>query len=164
MYVKLIIALFILVAYLPTTLQGQESNELDLPPVFLIGEYEEQYALLYEEYNEILLSVCHNDMYVAFNKWISMLNDLETYAQSIDYDLQGVKLWLKVFWNEDGTIDYISYYPKPKSKNVNFTEITALLKGFCKVYEPSINSNVKFTHHGSAQFPTSTMPGSAQKN
>ena len=145
------------------SLLGQNGKVLDLPPVFLIGEYEEQYELLYEEYNEILLSVCHDDMYIAFNKWISMLNDLEVYAQSIDYDLHGVKLWLKVFWNKDGSIDHISYYPKPKSKKISFVEITALLKGFCKIYEPSITSEVKFTHHGSAQFPTSTMP-SSRKN
>ena len=144
---------------------GQEQpSQLQLPTVFLIGEYEEQYTLLYEEYNEILLSVCHDDMHVAFNKWILMLTELEAYAQSVDYDLQGIKLWLKVFWNQDGTIDYISYYPKPKSRVINFAEITAVLKGFCKVYEPSIEAKVRFTHHGSAQFPISTMPRSARKD
>lgn len=148
---------------------GQENNsdqlkELDIPKVFLIGEYEEQYGLLYETYNQILLSVCHDDMDVAFNKWMDMLSEMESYAGNIDFDLNGVKIWLKVFWNAAGTIDHISFYRKPNSRNIDVDELKAFLSSFMNHYQMPIQTNVKFTHNGSAQFPTAYIPPQVDDN
>ena len=68
-------------------------DTLDLPRVFLIGEHEEKYGLLYEEYHHILLTVCNDDMNMAFGKWMDMLSEMEAYAETIDFDLKGVKVW-----------------------------------------------------------------------
>ncbi len=138
-------------------------KELSLPKVFQIGEYEEQYGLLYEVYHDILLSVCHDDMELAFDKWMHMLVEMEDYAQRIDFDLNGVKIWLKVFWDEDGTIRYLSYYRKPNSRNVDPADLSAFLTSFLNYYQMPITSTVKYTHNGSAQFPTTLIPAEVRR-
>ena len=68
------------------SMSGQSSeievDSLILPKVFLIGEYEGQYPLLYETYNDILLTVCHDDMNLAFGKWMDMITEMEALCQS----------------------------------------------------------------------------------
>ncbi|MCB0685242.1 MAG: hypothetical protein KDC53_01920 [Saprospiraceae bacterium] len=139
-------------------IEDSQVKELALPKVFQIGEYEEQYGLLYEIYHDILLTVCHDDMNLAFNKWMDMITEMEAYAHQIDFDLNGVKIWLKVFWNEDGRIRYLSYYRKPNSRNIDPVELSAFLSSFMNVYKMPIDTTVKFTHNGSAQFPSTLIP------
>jgi len=138
--------------------------ELDLPKVFQIGEYEEQYGLLYETYHDILLTVCDDDMDLAFGKWMHMIDEMEQYADQIDFDLKGVKVWLKLFWNSDGTIRYLAFHLKPNSLNIDTAELSAFFVSFVNRYQMPIKTNLKFTHNGSAQFPTSLIPQSARKN
>ncbi len=139
-------------------------DSLTLPKVFLIGEYEDQYGLLYETYHDILLSVCHDDMNLAFDRWMYMITEMEEYAQSIDFDLDGVKVWLKIFWAADGTIDHISFFRKPNSRNVDTSELSAFLSSFMNHFQMPIESKVRYTHNGSAQFPTMIIPPQARKN
>ncbi|MBK8503027.1 MAG: hypothetical protein IPL46_12900 [Saprospiraceae bacterium] len=145
-------------------IEGSQVKELTLPKVFQIGEYEEQYGLLYEIYHDILLTVCNDDMNLAFDKWMNMISEMESYANKIDFDLNGVKIWLKVFWNEDGTIRYLSYYRKPNSRNIDPAELSAVLSIFRNVSQMRVKSTVKYTHNGSAQFPTAMIPAESRKN
>lgn len=145
-------------------IEQSQIKELTLPKVFQIGEYEEQYGLLYEIYHDILLTVCNDDMNLAFDKWMNMISEMEVYANKIDFDLNGVKIWLKVFWNEDGTIRYLSYYRKPNSRNIDPAELSAFLSSFMNVYQMRQKSTVKYTHNGSAQFPTALFPAESRKN
>ncbi len=159
----MVIAFASLIVAVPTSNAQNLSLEasvdtLSLPKVFLIGEYEEQYSLLYETYHDILLSVCHDDMNLAFSKWMDMLSEMETYAQHINFDLRGVKVWLKVFWSTTGKIDHISYYLKPNSRNIETADLSAFLSSFMNHYQLPINSVVRFTHNGSAAFPTAMIP------
>ena len=148
----------------PTLLaQVYEADTLALPKVFLIGEYEEQYELLYERYNEILLSVCHDDMNLAFDKWMDMIGQMEDYSHEIDYDLKGIKIWLKVFWGIDGKIDHLSYFLKPNSRNIDTLELSAFLSSFMNRYQLPLQSKVPFTHNGSATFPTAMIPVETRK-
>jgi hypothetical protein len=139
-------------------------KELSLPKVFQIGEFEEQYGLLYEIYHNILLTVCHDDMNLAFDKWMYMIGEMEAYAHKIEFDLNGVKLWLKVFWDEDGSIRYLSYFLKPNSRNIDTAELSAFLSSFMNVFRMPIQSTVKYTHNGSTQFPTTLIPAETRKN
>ena len=141
----------------------QVRPELSLPSVFLIGEYEEQYASLYQQYQGILLSVCKDDMNLAFNKWMHMLDSMESYANEIGYSLNGIKVLLNVFWNEDGTVQYLSYYLKPNSLNVDSAELTAFFSSFVSRYRLPLNADMKFMHNGTAQFPTKLIPRSSGK-
>ena len=124
------------------------------PPVCLIGDHEKEIDKLSAEHEKLLLSVCEDDMKVAFEKWMSMLQEMEIYADNINYNIKGLKLWLNVYWNQDGTIRHISFFPKPRSRNVDNKELIAFFKGFMKKYQFPLTSNVKFAHYGMALFPT----------
>jgi hypothetical protein len=139
-------------------------DSLILPKVFLIGDYEDQYGLLYEEYHNILLSVCNDDMNLAFAKWMDMLSEMEAYAETINYDLKGLKVWLKVFWQNNGTIKHISYHLKPHSRYADVAELSAFFTSFMNHYQMPISTKVKYTHSGSAQFPTMIIPPVSSKN
>jgi len=147
-------------------LYGQASvpDSLNLPKVFLIGEFEEQYEMLYREFNDVLLSVCNEDMHYAFDKWVGMISEMEAYSRQIDYDLKGIKLWLKVFWNANGTIRYISYFLKPTSRLIEMVDLNAFMSSFINHYQMSIDSDVPFRHDGSAQFPTFILEPESLKN
>ncbi len=126
----------------------------NMPTVFLIGEYESKYEAMISEYKELLLSVTDNSMDVAYEKWSGMLTQMEQYADSINYDIKGVKVWINVFWSQDGRIEHLVYYPKPNSKNIDFDQFTIFLKDFIGLYQMEIEAPSAFSHYGSASFPT----------
>lgn len=133
-----------------------------LPTVFQIGEYENVYDLLLEEYETLLLSACDQSMTDAFNKWKIMLLDMEQYSEEVDYDLKGIKLWVNVFWNGDGTIRHFAYYLKPVSRNVDTQELNNFLESFAKFYRFPHQYHEQFSHYGTAAFPL--LPKLYQKN
>lgn len=125
-----------------------------LPKVFLIGEYSEEFEAMSAEYKENLMGICEYDMELAYKKWVSMLQEMETYADRIKYDIKGVKIWLKVFIEPDGTVKHIAYYLKPRSRNVDVEELTAFLSSFMSNYKFPLVGKSRYTHYGSAAFPT----------
>lgn len=148
------IVFFLLIAVAIPSFSQDEVKETAIPQVFLIGEYEGEYEQLGVSCNQILLSVCGESMEMAYDLWLSMLSDLEVYATSMNYDIKGVKIWMNVYWNEDGTIRHLAYYPKPNSRNMDFDQLTNFLKGFVTQYQMPIQYSQCFSHYGSASFPT----------
>ncbi len=134
--------------------QGQDNKKAEVPRVFLIGEYADQYARISSEHPANLLSVYQNDMELAYEKWAGMLVEMEHYADEIEYDIKGLKLWLHAYFKPDGTIQYLSFYPKPNSRNVPVEELIAFFKSFCKVYRIQVNTDLGFQQSASASFPT----------
>ena len=134
--------------------EGLLFNDTTPPKVFILGEHENAYEKLNLEYNVILLSACNGNMDVAYQKWLGMLNEMEAYATLINYDIKGVKVWLNVFWNVDGTIKHIAYHLKQNSRNIDTAEFTAFLVSFMNHYKFPLTTNNKYSHYGSASFPT----------
>ena len=124
------------------------------PKVFILGEHEKAYEKLNLEYSVMLLTACNGDMESAYQKWISMLNEMEAYATLINYDIKGVKVWLNVFWNVDGSIKHIAYHLKQNSRNIDTAEFTAFLISFINHYKFPLVTQSKYSHYGSASFPT----------
>lgn len=124
-----------------------------LPPVFLIGEYENQYNELIEDYETLLFTVCDFDMDKAFSKWQSMLIEMNAFAKSNDVNLDGIKIWLNVFLEKDGQISHLAYYLKPMSKNMDDLVLNALFKEFIKSYRFPLLAKGKYSHYGTASFP-----------
>ena len=124
-----------------------------LPPVFLIGEYENQYNELIEDYETLLFTVCEFDMDVAFSKWQSMLKEMNSFAERNGVDLDGVKVWLNVFMEPSGEISHLAYYLKPMSKNIDAAELNAFFKEFIKDYRFPLLSKTTYSHYGTASFP-----------
>lgn len=121
--------------------------------VFFIGEDERTYEKLVQKYNTMLFTVCNSNMETAYDHWSTLLKDIEEYANKSGIDLKGVKLWLNVFWAKDGNIDYIVFYPKPNSKNMNYENVKTMLANFSSSYQASLKFNNGFSHYGSAAFP-----------
>lgn len=126
----------------------------ELPKVFTLGEYETPYEQLVTQCNSMLLSECGNNMELAYSKWSKMIKDMEAMADELDFDIKGVKVWVNVFWNEDGSIAHIVYYPKPNSRNMDFDELSAFFVNFVNKYSFDQAGEKCFSHYGSASWPT----------
>ncbi len=126
----------------------------ELPTVFMIGENEMAYEKVVSDCSSLLLSVCQDSMNLAYQKWIGMLSAMEEYAESSDFDIKGIKIWINLFWNSDGTIKHIVYYPKPNSRNMDFQKLTLFFELFIRDYRLELRSDKCFSHYGSAAFPT----------
>jgi len=120
----------------------------------LIGEQDEYYEQLVTDCSSMLLSVTGNSMDKAYSSWTSMLSDMETTAADEGFDIKGVKLWINCFWNEDGSIRKIFYYPKPTSKNMDFEQLTTFLEVFSSTYIFPVSNDSCYSHYGSGSFPT----------
>lgn len=125
-----------------------------LPEVFLIGEFEDQYARLANDHPAMFMSLYHNDIDKAFRGYSNMIMDIEDYATDLNFDLKGVKLWLKIYFNADGTIDHLAFFPKPNSRNVPVEHLTAFFKNFVRDYKMNVKAEKPFQHSASAAFPT----------
>ncbi len=127
---------------------------LEMPLVSLIGEDEDIFVALAETHGDIFLQVCNNDMDIAYDKWMDMLVAMEDYSHEINYDIRGVKTYLYVFWNADGTVKHLAFYPKANSRNIPIAELKAFFKGFAKEYKMSVTADKGFSHYASGSFPT----------
>ena len=145
----------LLCLFLFKSVQGATSVSLDsLPTVFALGQYDgPPFEKLKSEYNTQLLAVCRNDMQMAYFLWVHVLKHIETHAVKSHVDLDGVKLWLYIFWNKDGSIKNIAFYPKPNSKNIKIEEMSAFLNDFCKSYKFPMSAETNFSHYSTANFP-----------
>lgn len=122
----------------------------------LIGEQDAYYEQLVNECGTMLLTVSDNSMENAFALWNNLLADMEDSANTEDFDIKGVKVWINCFWNEDGSIKNIFYYPKPTSKNMDFTKLTAFFNEFAKSYVFPSAFDSCFSHYGSGSWPVRT--------
>lgn len=146
------IVFFTTTILLSPTLNAKDIDTIS-PKVFLIGENEELMEKVNKQYPTLLMSVI-GDMDLAWDKWMTMLTEMEAYSDKIGYDIKGLKLWLNVYWDKSGKIDYIGFYLKPNSRNVKPEELSAFFSSFIKNYKMPVSANSKFYHNGSATFPT----------
>jgi len=145
--------IFCLLPQLNAQLAKDKTPSQALPAIFQIGEFEDQFEALSFEYETSLLSACDDNMDLAFTKWQSLLKAMEEFGDLNGVDLKGVKMWINVFWDENGKIDHIAYFLKPQSKNVEQKYISALFLEFSKTYQMPLTYPGKFSHHGIASFP-----------
>lgn len=133
-----------------TTTQGVPT----LPVIFQLGEFEPQMDDESRVHKTQLLTACDYDIELAYGKWISMIKEMEAYSNRIAFDINGVKVWLNVFYEKNGQIGHIGYYLKPNSRNVDRDEFAAFLKSFVNNYSFPHTFEKPFSHYGSAGFPT----------
>ena len=135
-----------------------QSNIEQFPTAFVINQHPSTFEVLNKEYSTLLLSACEEDMNKAYGTWKVLLNEISSFAFERDMDITGVKMWLKVFWSQDGQIQHIAYDLRPESKSVNKNELTTLLQEFVSSYDNSLtNSTSKFSHYGSVSYPKSSV-------
>lgn len=150
------LVVFALLVYASVTTLSATSWQRDSidPRVFLIGENEAKMASLNKNFPTLLMTVCQNDMDIAYDKWMVMLSEMEVLSDKLNFDIKGLKMWMNVYWNKNGHIEYIGYYLKPNSRNVKIEDLNAFFNNFIKNYQMDLNAKTKFYHNGSASFPT----------
>lgn len=146
---------------IPSGIWGQLNKDLvrqqepsQLPRAFMIGEHEKMYESMMGRYDKPLLYLYQNDLQKAFQAWMGVLMDMEEYARKTSFDLNGLKLWINIFLNEDGSIQHIVYFPKPNSRNMPFEKLSQFLNQFIDTYRFKDPVNIKCSHFGSVSFPT----------
>jgi len=159
---KKIVLAILLPLFFIANLAAQEPETagevVELPKVFEIGEFEASYNLLSSEYQTLLLDACDDNMEMAYGKWVSMLREMELFADQVSFDIKGGKLWLNVFFTSDGSIEYIGYSLKPISKEIEKEQIEDFLAAFTENFQFPLHISKKFAHYGSAAFPIMTIP------
>lgn len=136
------------------SLSNAENPALAPNKVSMIGDDESLQSSLNIACSDILLNIDGLNMSQAYTVWLSMLSDLESYADDRNFDINGLKLWMNVYWNEEGTIRQIIFYPKPNSRNIDFEKFGSFMNGFANEYSLQLNHTSCFSHFGSASFPT----------
>jgi hypothetical protein len=131
----------------------QQTAPSRYPNVFIIGNEPKAFESLSLEYSTLLITACNDDLDLAFNNWVGLMGAIEDFAASKNYDIKGVKLWMKIFWGPNGKIDHIAYHPKPTSRNINTDGLTQILEQFMLSYRFPITFNGKYSHYGSGSFP-----------
>lgn len=129
-------------------------TDVSIPRVFIIGEYEDQYMMLSKKHPAIFSSVYNNDIDKAFRGYSYLLMDIEDYAEELNFNIKGVKLWLNIYFNADGTIEHLAFYPKPNSRNVPIDQLSAFFKNFVTQYRHPVRAQKAYYHSASAGFPT----------
>jgi hypothetical protein len=151
----LIFSIFVLssiIAFGKNNVMQGDSGKI-LPKVFLLGEYTAAYEKIHNAHPSSLFEFCNNDADQAFDKWARFLIGMEMYAQSINYDIKGVKVWMEVCWEKDGTLKYIAYAPKPDSRNTDLAELSAFMKSFSSHYTPQFSPGKNIVQNSHASFP-----------
>ncbi len=141
---------------------ASEERTSDYPTVFLISEEPAAFEQLSLEYRQNLIEVCDFDMTMAYNGWIDMMKAAESHAETLEYDLKGLKMWIKVFWGVEGSVDHIAYYLKPTSKNVDTDLLSAFFSDFIEDYTFPITFDKQFSHYGNAAFPIYAQPRTSE--
>ena len=147
---KVVLSLILGTTLFASTLVAQTQ---DMPAVFKLGDYEEGYEALNQAYSQTLLEVSDFDTQKAFDTWMGMMREMEDYSKKIRFDIKGIKVWLHVFWNEDGSISHIGYLLRPDSRNIDALELAAFFKTFMGRYKLPVSSSKKFSHYTGANFP-----------
>lgn len=146
---------FLATVLIATSLHGQNQS---LPQVFLIGQHEAAYEKAMDKYSKSMLEVCDNDMAKAFELWMSMSMEIESYAKQSNFDINGVRAWFHVFFAADGKIDHLAFHLKSDSKNIDIEALTKFLTEFSRYYKLPVSGNVKFSNYTSVVFPTMYAP------
>ncbi len=132
---------------------GPQPKNKALPTVFVLGDFESSYDDLVQSYEQSLLTACDCTMKNAFAKWLGMLHELDLYARKQSIDIRGVKVWLHVFFNPDGSIDHIAYHLRPNSRDIEAEQMTYLLDGFAKQYSFPLTASEGYAHYSTGAFP-----------
>ncbi len=131
------------------------SNTTDtLPKVFLLGEVNEtEFEKMEANYSVSLLDINNGDMNIAYKQWMDLLSYIENECQNNSFDIKGAKMWLNVYYNKDGKLDYLGYFLKANSRNIKTDELNAILKLVVKNYSGAMAYSKKYSHNSNASFP-----------
>lgn len=145
---------FLLTFFLSSCLFAQKSN---FPQVVNVAQNSEVLEDLSANYKSSLFSASDADFIKTTKNWHHVLVGIEKYAEEIDFDLKGIKIWIKVFFAKDGNIDHITYILSDTSINIDSIELEAFLRSFMRNYKLPESHEQKFSYDARVQFPLYLM-------
>jgi len=146
--------IFLLTFSLGTHLFAQKSN---FPKVVNVAQNSAILEDLSTIYKGSLFSASNADFIKTTKNWHQVLIGLEKYSEKIDFDLKGVKIWIKVFFAKDGNIEHITYILAETSINIDTIELEAFLRSFMKNYKLPESHEQNFSYDARIQFPLYLM-------
>ena len=148
-YCNRLFTLFLLLIVMALSLPAQET----LPMVYKLGEHETALEQEQGHYPQTLLDACDGDMQKAFELWLGFLKELEAFARQSGCELEGSSIWLQVFFQTDGSIAHIGYYPKPNSRVLDDEAFKKCLESFAATYHMPLDSKQSYYNYTDARFP-----------
>ncbi len=140
-----------------TTLHAQDTS---LPPVINVAKNSTALDELSNNYQSSLFSASKADFMETGHNWRKLLLSMEQYADKIDFDIKGVKVWIKVFWDKEGNVEHIAYALSDRSINIDLVEWEAFLRSFIRNNKLPLQHSRSFTYDGRVMFPLSYAPPS----
>ena len=132
-------------------------NAQDIPRVINASNNSDLLDQLSATYKSSLFNASDTSVAKTIQNWKHLLAAMEIYSEQINFDLKGVKLWIKVFWAKDGSIDHISYLLSDKSINIALVDLEAFLSSFIKNYTLPEEHKQLFSHDARIRFPLYLM-------
>lgn len=129
----------------------------NLPKVVNVAKNSKILEDLSSTYKSSLFSASDADFIKTTKNWQKVLVGIEKYAEEIEFDLKGVKIWIKVFFAKDGNIEHITYILAEDSINIDTIELEAFLRSFMKNYKLPELHNQKFSYDARILFPLYLM-------
>jgi hypothetical protein len=145
---------FLLTFSLGNYLFAQQSN---FPKVVDVTDQSKILEDLSVNYKSSLFSASDADFMKTTENWQHILNGIENYSEEIDFDLKGIKIWIKVFFAKNGSIDHITYMLAENSINIGSIELEAFLRSFMRNYKLPVSHEQKFSYDARIQFPLFLM-------
>jgi hypothetical protein len=133
------------------------AQKSDFPQVVDVSQRSEMLEDLSTSYKSSLFSASDADFIKTTKNWQHVLVGIEKYAEEIDFDLKGVKIWIKVFFAKDGNIDHITYILSETSINIDTVDLEAFFRSFIRNYKlPEVHEQ-KFSYDARIMFPLYLM-------
>lgn len=145
---------FFLIGFLGSNLFAQDKA---LPRVVNVSKNSAILEQLSADYKGSLFLASDTNVVKTAQNWKHLLVRMEEYADEIDFDVKGVKMWFKVFWAKDGTINHITYILSDTSINIDIIDFEAFLRSFMRNYKLPITARNRFSYDGRAMFPLYLM-------
>ncbi len=133
------------------------SDSLKLPSVFVIDETTEILVeKLDDEFHHSMLKVFNGSLSETGDRIVDLVSGIENYANTMNFNIKGVRFYYNAYFNEDGSIAFFAYMLRPESRNIDTNSLTAFLANFISKYKMKVppKNNKRFSTSGlTAYFP-----------
>lgn len=136
-----------------STITFSQVHQQALPTVIEASQHSALLEQLSSTYRASLFSASDTNFVQTVQNWRLFLVSMEEYAEEINFDLKGIKVWLKIFWAKDGTIDHIAYILSDRSINIAPTDWEAFLRSFMRNRKIAVSHQRRFSYDSRVFFP-----------
>ena len=148
-----IIVLFQLLAYPLMAQKSKEADEVLYKKVFLINDNGDKFDKLSQVYGSTLFSACHFEGELYTNTWSNVVKTIQESCVNGGLDINNYEIWIKVFFDTSGSINFIGYNPTSSSKPIDSKKFEEILNKMIENYNCGVKSTDKFAQSSRILFP-----------